>query len=107
MRLVIPELKFTSRDFFTSHCAVRAKRLSGTVRIFASTRRRGSPRFACCITAAEDRSLVREIVSLLRQSLSPAVDAGASPEVQSTIDWRFTTPDARIKLKRLYRAVLP
>ncbi len=26
---------------------------------------------------------------------------------QSTIDWRFTTPDARIKLKRLYPAVLP
>jgi len=23
------------------------------------------------------------------------------------IDWRFTTPDARIKLKRLYPAVLP
>jgi hypothetical protein len=26
---------------------------------------------------------------------------------QSTIDWRFTTPDARIKLKRLYPAILP
>ena len=26
---------------------------------------------------------------------------------QSTIDWRFTTPDARIKLKRLYPALLP
>ena len=26
---------------------------------------------------------------------------------QCTIDWRFTTPDARIKLKRLYPAVLP
>jgi hypothetical protein len=25
----------------------------------------------------------------------------------STIDWRFTTPDARIKLKRLYPAMLP
>ena len=25
---------------------------------------------------------------------------------QSTIDWRFTTPDARIKLKRLYPAIL-
>jgi hypothetical protein len=24
-----------------------------------------------------------------------------------TIDWRFTTPDARIKLKRLYPAILP
>jgi hypothetical protein len=26
---------------------------------------------------------------------------------QSTIDWRFTTDDARIKLKRLYPALLP
>jgi hypothetical protein len=26
---------------------------------------------------------------------------------QSTIDWRFTTLDARIKLKRLYPAMLP
>ena len=26
---------------------------------------------------------------------------------QCTIDWRFTTPDARIKLKRLYPAILP
>jgi hypothetical protein len=26
---------------------------------------------------------------------------------QSTIDWRFTTPDARIKLRRLYPAMLP
>ena len=26
---------------------------------------------------------------------------------QSTIDWRFTTDDARIKLKRLYPATLP
>jgi DDE superfamily endonuclease len=26
---------------------------------------------------------------------------------QTTIDWRFTTADARIKLKRLYPAVLP
>ena len=26
---------------------------------------------------------------------------------QSTIDWRFTTSDARIKLKRLYPAILP
>jgi len=26
---------------------------------------------------------------------------------QSTIDWRFTTPDARIRLKRLYPAMLP
>jgi DDE superfamily endonuclease len=26
---------------------------------------------------------------------------------QSAIDWRFTTPDARIKLKRLYPAILP
>jgi len=26
---------------------------------------------------------------------------------RSTIDWRFTTPDARIKLKRLYPAILP
>ena len=26
---------------------------------------------------------------------------------QSTIDWRFSTPDARIKLKRLYPAILP
>jgi hypothetical protein len=26
---------------------------------------------------------------------------------QSTIDWRFTTPDARIKLTRLYPAILP
>ena len=26
---------------------------------------------------------------------------------QSTIDWRFTTPDARIKLKRPYPAILP
>jgi len=26
---------------------------------------------------------------------------------QSTIDWRFTTADARIKLKRLYPALLP
>jgi hypothetical protein len=26
---------------------------------------------------------------------------------QCTIDWRFTTPDARIKLKRLYPALLP
>ena len=26
---------------------------------------------------------------------------------QTTIDWRFTTDDARIKLKRLYPAVLP
>jgi hypothetical protein len=25
----------------------------------------------------------------------------------TTIDWRFTTADARIKLKRLYPAVLP
>jgi hypothetical protein len=25
----------------------------------------------------------------------------------SGIDWRFTTPDARIKLKRLYPAILP
>jgi hypothetical protein len=25
----------------------------------------------------------------------------------STIDWRFTTADARIKLKRLYPALLP
>jgi hypothetical protein len=25
----------------------------------------------------------------------------------SAIDWRFTTPDARIKLKRLYPAILP
>jgi len=23
-------------------------------------------------------------------------------EKQATVDWRFTTPDARIKLKRLY-----
>jgi hypothetical protein len=26
---------------------------------------------------------------------------------QCTIDWRFTTSDARIKLKRLYPALLP
>ena len=26
---------------------------------------------------------------------------------QSGIDWRFTTPHARIKLKRLYPAILP
>jgi hypothetical protein len=26
---------------------------------------------------------------------------------EATIDWRFTTPDARIKLKRLYPAILP
>ena len=26
---------------------------------------------------------------------------------QSTIDWRFTTADSRIKLKRLYPAILP
>lgn len=26
---------------------------------------------------------------------------------QSAIDWRFTTPDARIKLKRLFPAILP
>jgi hypothetical protein len=26
---------------------------------------------------------------------------------QTTIDWRFTTADARINLKRLYPAVLP
>jgi hypothetical protein len=26
---------------------------------------------------------------------------------QTTIDWRFTTADARIKLKRLYPAILP
>ncbi len=26
---------------------------------------------------------------------------------QSIIDWRFTTPDTRIKLKRLYPAILP
>jgi hypothetical protein len=26
---------------------------------------------------------------------------------QTTVDWRFTTADARIKLKRLYPAVLP
>ena len=26
---------------------------------------------------------------------------------QSTIDWRFTTADSRIKLKRLYLAILP
>jgi DDE superfamily endonuclease len=26
---------------------------------------------------------------------------------RSTIDWRFTTPDSRIKLKRLYPAILP
>jgi hypothetical protein len=26
---------------------------------------------------------------------------------QSAIDWRFTTLDARIKLKRLYPAILP
>jgi hypothetical protein len=26
---------------------------------------------------------------------------------EATIDWRFTTPDARIKLKRLYTAILP
>jgi hypothetical protein len=26
---------------------------------------------------------------------------------QSSIDWRFTTNDARIKLKRLYPALLP
>jgi hypothetical protein len=26
---------------------------------------------------------------------------------QSTIGWRFTTPDARIKLKRLYPAIVP
>lgn len=26
---------------------------------------------------------------------------------QSTIDWRFTTTDSRIKLKRLYPAILP
>ena len=26
---------------------------------------------------------------------------------QTTIDWRFTTADARIKLKRLYPAALP
>jgi hypothetical protein len=26
---------------------------------------------------------------------------------QTTIDWRFTTVDARIKLKRLYPALLP
>ncbi len=26
---------------------------------------------------------------------------------QATIDWRFTTADARIKLKRLYPAILP
>jgi hypothetical protein len=25
----------------------------------------------------------------------------------AAIDWRFTTPDARIKLKRLYPAILP
>jgi len=27
--------------------------------------------------------------------------------MECTIDWRFTTPDARIKLKRLYPAMLP
>jgi len=26
---------------------------------------------------------------------------------QTTIDWRFTTADARIKLKRLHPAILP
>jgi hypothetical protein len=25
---------------------------------------------------------------------------------ERSIDWRFTTPDARIKLKRLYPAIL-
>jgi len=34
------------------------------------------------------------------------VDARPKTDLR-TIDWRFTTPVARIKLKRLYPAILP
>ena len=32
---------------------------------------------------------------------------GDRNQAGTTIDWRFTTADARIKLKRLYPAILP
>jgi len=44
-----------------------------------------------------------------RDTLVDEVSAGGHDRNinQSGIDWRFTTDDARIKLKRLYPAMLP
>ena len=60
-----------------------------------------------------------ELSALRRQCLDRRLGDRATPErevaawaaarnaVGSTVDWRFTTADARIKLKRLYPAVHP
>jgi DNA-binding NarL/FixJ family response regulator len=60
------------------------------------------------LRALLDRESSIEVTARLRTLLDEVSAWGHDRNVkQSGIDWRFTTDDARVKLRRLYPAMLP
>jgi len=98
----------TLASLYTAFLPAEAKRLADKLEVHYT------PRHGSWLNMAEI-----ELSVLARQCLSERMDDKENLKEQVaawqvrrnasavTIDWRFTTEDARIKLKRLYPTILP